>query len=68
VDVWAFALYALRRLTLDKAMERLSKKIGVKAVAIRMPMAEAAIDVDKVSDLYLVRKIVDQRHSSVKGA
>ena len=68
VDVWAFALYALRRLTLDKAMERLSKKIGVKAVAIRMPMAEAAIDVDKVSDLYLVRKIVDQRHSSLKGA
>jgi hypothetical protein len=49
-------------------MERLSKKIGVKAVAIRMPMAEAAIDVDKVSDLYLVRKIVEQRYSSVKGA
>ncbi|MEK9906079.1 MAG: nucleotidyltransferase family protein [Rhodospirillales bacterium] len=65
IDLWAFILYAVRRLTLDKAMDRLSKKIGVKAAVIRMPMPEAAIDVDKMSDLELVRKIIGGRKNSI---
>jgi hypothetical protein len=61
VDPWALALYTTGRLSLDRAMERLTKKIGVKAIAVRMPVAEAAIDVDKPDDLALVRTIIGGR-------
>lgn len=49
--------YALRRLTLDGAVARLGARTGVRAAAVRTPFGLAAVDVDKPSDLDLVRAI-----------
>jgi CTP:molybdopterin cytidylyltransferase MocA len=57
----AVALYALHLLTLAGAMQRLSRRADVKACVVTMPFAEAAIDVDSVADLELVRAIVARR-------
>lgn len=53
----AVALYALGLLTLAGAVRRLSARAGVGAGVVTMPFAEAAIDVDTVADLELVRTI-----------
>jgi GTP:adenosylcobinamide-phosphate guanylyltransferase len=59
----ALALFLLRRLDLDQALERASRGIGARVAAIRLPFAEAAVDVDKPADLELARKLAagDQR-------
>jgi hypothetical protein len=57
------ALFALRRLDLRAAMKRASRVIGVEVAAVEMPFAEAAIDVDKLSDLEQVRQILDDANS-----
>ena len=49
------------RLTLAAAMRRLSGIIGATVMAVEMPFAEAAIDVDKPSDLALAERILMQR-------
>jgi hypothetical protein len=54
----AVVLYALHRLTLAGALQRVSRQAGVSAGVVTMPFAEAAIDVDTVADLGLVRAIV----------
>lgn len=50
--------YLLRRFTLDEAMARISARLGVGVAAVKMPMAEAAIDVDKAEDLVLAEQIL----------
>jgi GTP:adenosylcobinamide-phosphate guanylyltransferase len=50
--------YALGLLSLRSALERLGRLAGVRAAAVEMPFGQAAIDVDKPSDLDLVRRIV----------
>ena len=50
--------YLLRRFSLDEAMARISARIGLSVAAVKMPFAEAAIDVDKPADLELVEKIL----------
>ena len=59
----ALGLFLLRRLDLDQALERASRVIGARVAAIRLPFAEAAVDVDKPADLELARQLVagDQR-------
>ena len=54
----AMALYALRLLSLAGALRRISRQAGVTAGVVTLPFAEAAIDVDTVADLELVRAIV----------
>jgi GTP:adenosylcobinamide-phosphate guanylyltransferase len=61
---WPLALYLCGRLTLDDAMERASAVMGARAVAVRLPVAEAAIDVDKLADLELVEAILARRAAS----
>lgn len=51
-------LFALNRLSLDDAMWRLSRVVGAKARAVRMPFATAAVDVDKPADLELAERIL----------
>jgi molybdopterin-guanine dinucleotide biosynthesis protein A len=51
--------YALGLLTLDGAVALIGRKAGVKAAAVRTPYGLAAVDVDKPSDLDLVRSIVE---------
>jgi GTP:adenosylcobinamide-phosphate guanylyltransferase len=53
--------FLLRRLDLAAAADRLSAMLGVRLRVVTMPFAEAAIDVDKPSDLALVEKIFASR-------
>ena len=46
-------------LTLDDAVQRLGRKAGVEAAAVRTPYGLAAVDVDKPADLDLVRRLVE---------
>lgn len=50
--------FLLRRCSLDEALARISARLGVRVAAVKMPMAEAAIDVDKAEDLELVEEIL----------
>ncbi len=64
--VRAFGLGALlaflfRRLDLDAAFARVSHTVGARVRAVRMPWAEAAIDVDRPADLVLVNRILSER-------
>lgn len=53
--------YAARRLTLKGAFDYAAKRIGISAAPVLLPFAEAAIDVDKPSDLDLVETILAAR-------
>jgi GTP:adenosylcobinamide-phosphate guanylyltransferase len=57
-------LFALRRLDLEAAFERVSRAVGVRIAPVRMPFAEAGIDVDRPSDLVLAERILSQRSRS----
>lgn len=59
----ALALFLLRRLDLDAGFERASRTVGARIAAVRMPMAEAAIDVDRPSDLALVTELLAEAQS-----
>jgi GTP:adenosylcobinamide-phosphate guanylyltransferase len=59
----ALFLFWRRRLDLDAAFERISEVIGARARAVRMPFAEAAIDVDRASDLALATQILAKREA-----
>ena len=54
-------LFATRRLSLEEALERASRVIGCRIRAVPLPFAEAAIDVDRPSDLDLVSEILSAR-------
>lgn len=54
--------YLLGRLSLEQALGGLSQRMGLRAGVVRMPFAEAAIDVDKVEDMLLVESILTERH------
>ena len=53
--------YGLGQLSLDQALAQLSKRLEMKIQAVLLPYAEAAIDVDTVGDLALVKKIVEKQ-------
>lgn len=61
-------LFVTRRLDLDAALLRASDVIGARVRAIRLNIAEAAVDVDKIEDLELVRKILAERRSRTESA
>src|SRR4051812_46812869 len=50
-----------RTITLDGAVARLGRRLGLVARAVVLPYAEAAIDVDKPEDLELVERILARR-------
>ena len=50
--------YALGHLSLNEAFEYASKRLNIRAKPILIPIAEAAIDVDKPSDKALVESIL----------
>jgi len=50
--------YLVRRYSLDEALVKVSQRLGITAVAVKMPFAEAAIDVDKPEDLELVAEVL----------
>ncbi len=54
----ALTLFLLRRLDLDAALERASRSIGARIAPVRLPFAEAAVDVDRPEDLELVTRLL----------
>lgn len=61
VGLLALARFALGQLSLPNALGHLSKRVGAEIDMVSMPFAEAAIDVDKPSDLALVEEILRAR-------
>jgi len=55
------ARFLMRRMSLAQAFEQVSRVLGIRAEAIPLAVAEAAVDVDKLDDLILVRKILAER-------
>ena len=55
--------YMMGRLTLQGAFDYAANRIGISAAPVLLPFAEAAIDVDKPSDLDLVESILVARKS-----
>ena len=53
--------YLMGLLSLDEALERMSRRLGFKAGAVILPFPEAAIDVDSVNDWKLVEEIVSSK-------
>jgi GTP:adenosylcobinamide-phosphate guanylyltransferase len=58
--VGALLQFLLRRLDLDAAFERVSSALDVRVEAVTLPQPEAAVDVDKLADLALVNRILEQ--------
>ncbi|WP_026987497.1 nucleotidyltransferase family protein [Fodinicurvata fenggangensis] len=61
IGIRTLIAYLARRLTLKDAMQALSRIAGAQAGAVILPIAEAAIDVDKPEDLDLVKSILAER-------
>ena len=53
--------YLFGHLSLGGAFAHASRKLGITAAPVLMPFAEAAIDLDKPSDLDLIERILDAR-------
>lgn len=60
----SLALFFLRRLDLEAALERASAAFGARAAAVRLPCAESAIDVDSPGDLELAGRILAARDAA----
>lgn len=56
--------YALKTLTMDKATRLLSKRCGASVAVITLPFADAAVDVDKPADLFLVERTLAARRAA----
>lgn len=52
---WAVIRYRLGMLPLEEALAKLSKRLGLRMKAVILPYANAAIDVDSIADLMLVK-------------
>lgn len=62
---WGAVLrYRMGLLSLDGAMERLSKRMGLRLTAIKLPFGDAAVDVDSPADHALVEQRLLERQAS----
>lgn len=64
----AIVTYLLGRLTLARAFELASRRIGARIKPVMMPQANAAIDVDKPQDKELVEQILSASLAVPQGA
>ncbi|MDY6821029.1 MAG: NTP transferase domain-containing protein [Deferribacterota bacterium] len=60
MPVWGLILFSMGLLSSKKAFKKMSKKLDADVGIIKMPYPEACIDVDKIEDLELVKKIINQ--------
>ena len=61
---WAVIRYRLGALPLDEALAKLSKRLGLRIRAVILPYADAAIDVDSIADLALVKGSIEKKGES----
>jgi CTP:molybdopterin cytidylyltransferase MocA len=57
---WAVIRYRLGLLSLEEALAKLSKRLGLRMRAVILPYANAAIDVDSIADLMLVKGALEK--------
>ena len=57
---WAVIRYRLGLLSLEEALAKLGKRLGLRIRAVILPYPNAAIDVDSIADLVLVRGAVEK--------
>jgi len=57
---WAVIRYRLGLLSLEEAVAKLSKRLGLRIRAVILPYANAAIDVDSIADLMLVKGALEK--------
>lgn len=57
---WAVIRYRLGLLSLEEALAKLSKRLGLRIRAVILPYANAAIDVDSIADLMLVKGALER--------
>jgi CTP:molybdopterin cytidylyltransferase MocA len=57
---WAVIRYRLGFLSLEEAVAKLSKRLGLRMRAVILPYANAAIDVDSIADLMLVQGALEK--------
>ena len=53
--------YLLGRLTLQNALESLSRRLHLRLGAVILPFAEAAVDIDSIADHDIVQKKLSQQ-------
>jgi GTP:adenosylcobinamide-phosphate guanylyltransferase len=58
---WMVLRYRLGMLSLEEALAKLSKRLGLRVRAVILPYANAAIDVDSIADLVLVKGYLADR-------
>ena len=63
---WTVIRYRLGILSLEEALAKLSKRLGLRIRAVILPYANAAIDVDSIADLMLVKGSLEK--AAVKDA
>jgi GTP:adenosylcobinamide-phosphate guanylyltransferase len=56
-------LVLLRRLTVEAAVQRVTRRLGIRGRAVISPYAELAMDVDKPHQLEIIRKDLEARKS-----
>lgn len=61
---WAVIRYLMGSLTLEKALDSLSRRLHLRLGAIILPYAEAAVDIDSIADHDIVEKKLSQRSKS----
>lgn len=64
---WTLVRFALGRLRLDQALAQLGRRTGAHLAAVDMPFAEAAMDVDRSSDLVLAARILAERRGDQRA-
>ena len=57
---WAVIRYRLGWLSLEEALTKLSKRLGLRMPPVILPYANAAIDVDSIADLVLVQGALEK--------
>ena len=50
-----------RTISLDRALAKVAAKVGLDVAAVRLPFADAAVDVDKPQDLELASEVLRKR-------
>ena len=61
---WMVLRYRLGMLSLEEALAKLGKRLGLRMRAVILPYANAAIDVDSIADLALVNGFLAARHEA----
>jgi CTP:molybdopterin cytidylyltransferase MocA len=64
---WMVLRYRLGMLSLEEALAKLGKRMGLRVRAVILPYANAAIDVDSIADLELVKDFVAEHREETRS-